>query len=211
MQWQPIATSYKGRKANSDSCFYFCACGAYRKLRNVRQIQKWRKKWLELLKSIWKKGVTWKDIHEDIVQILAEDSFWYATGTVGLWNSNGTGSLSPPKTSITDEQVDVIHRMILYDRCHPVQQIAKSMDINSDSVHTVLIEILKKCKWSIRWVPSFLRPQHKLKTIDISRSLLTHFQANPKNVHRTQVNQDKTSPRRDWNTLILHLSGGLSR
>ena len=86
----------------------------------------------------------------------------------GQWNSRGSGTEDDPqsghpKTSTTDEQLDAIY-MILEDRYITVQLITKS----TGSVHTVKAEILKMSKFSARWVPRMLRPEHKLKKVDIS-------------------------------------------
>ena len=43
-----------------------------------------------------------------------------------------------------------------------------------------------------RWVPRRLISEHQLKRVDISRILLTCFQANPKNFHHELTIQDET-------------------
>lgn len=123
-----------------------------------------------VIKYLQKKGMTPKEIHEDMVQTLAEDSPSYATvkkwaaefkrGRVSTEDDPRSGR---PKTSTTDEQVAAIHRMVLDDRRQTVQQIAKSIGISSGSVHAVLTDILGMSKLSARWVPRMLTPDQKLK------------------------------------------------
>ena len=99
-----------------------------------------------------KRGVTTKEIHGYIVQILAEDSPSYATeekraveflrGKDSTENDRQSGR---PKTSPTEEQVDDILRMVLYDRRLTVQQITKSIIIISGSAHTEAVKLALNC------------------------------------------------------------------
>ena len=91
-----------------------------------------------------------------------------------------------------DEQADAIHWIVLDDRLHTFQQIAKSIDINSDSVYTVLTEILGMSKLSARGFLKMLIPEDKLKRVDIYKTLLTCFQPNLKNFYCRLVTQDVT-------------------
>ena len=99
---------------------------------------------------------------------------------------------SHSKTSTTDDQVDAIHCIVLGDICLTVQQIVKSIGITSGSVHTVLTEILEMGKLSSRWFLRMLTSEHKTKRVDISWTLLTHSQANPKNFQDRLVTHNKT-------------------
>ena len=92
-----------------------------------------------------------------------------------------------PRTSTTDEQEDAIHCINPDDRWLTVEQIAKTMDISSRSVHRVLSDILGMIKLSAKWVPRMLTPEQKLKRADISRPLLTRFQSDPEDFHHRLV------------------------
>ena len=74
------------------------------------------------------------------------------------------------------------------DKRITVQQIAKSMHISSD---WLTLFLLKMGKLSPRCAPRTLMPDHKQKRVNISRTLLTRFQANPKNFYRRLITQDK--------------------
>ena len=120
------------------------------------------------------------------MQTLAEDFPSYATvkkwavefkrGRVSIEDDRWSGR---PKTSTTDVQVDAIHHMVLDDRRLTKEQIAKTVDISSGSVHSVLSNILGMSKLFARWIPRMLTPEQKLKRADISRALLTRFQSDP--------------------------------
>ena len=57
-----------------------------------------------------------------------------------------------PDISTPDKQVDAIHRRIFDDRHITVQQIAKTTDITSGSVHTVSTDVLGIRKLPTRWL-----------------------------------------------------------
>ena len=115
-------------------------------------------KWVRVVIKDSQKNDTLK-INEDIAYIFAENSSSYATlmwsieFKLGRDSIGGESRSGRPKNSITDEQVEPIHHIILDDRRFIGQQIAKSIGINSFSVHTVLTKILKMSKLSVRWVP----------------------------------------------------------
>ena len=66
------------------------------------------------------------------------------------------------------------------------------LEDNSGSVHSILTEILGMNKLFARWFSRMLTSEHKLEKVDISRTLLTRFQVNPKNFHRRLVTQDES-------------------
>ena len=97
-----------------------------------------------VIKYLPKKGMTSKEIYDDIVQIIAEDSFSYITvkrSTEEFKQSRNNAKIyllsGYPQKLTTDEKVDAIHCMILDDRRLILQQIAKFWGINSGPVHTV--------------------------------------------------------------------------
>ena len=117
-----------------------------------------------------------------MVLILAEGSPIYAT--MKKWatefkqsrdNTEDDPKSSYQKASTIDEQVDAIHHMVFDEGNLTGQQIAKLIGISSGLVHTVLTETLGMKKLSVRWVPRILTPKHKLKRVNISRTLLPWF------------------------------------
>ena len=83
------------------------------------------------MRDLQKKGMTPKEIHRDIVQILFDESTFYATERKRVvqfkWGRDTTDDdsrLGLPKTSTTDELVDGINRMVFDTRHLIVSQIA---------------------------------------------------------------------------------------
>ena len=124
--------------------------------------------------SSYKVSTKEKKIHDDMVQIFAED--FPSDATVKMW----------------DAEWVAINCMVWDERHLTVQQISKFIGISSDLVHTVLTVILQMSKLFARWVPRKQMPEHKLKRVNISRTLLIHFQSSCKDFHCTLVNQDET-------------------
>ena len=114
------------------------------------------------------KGMSPKEILEDMVQTLGEDSPSYST--IKKWAAEfkrGRDSTEDdprsgrPKTPTTDEQVDAIHRMVWDDRRLTVQQMAKTTGTSAGSVHASLTDTLGMSKLSARWEPRMLTPEQK--------------------------------------------------
>ena len=140
---------------------------------NLKMTKAWA-----IIKYLQKKDMIPTEIHENMVQIVAEDSSsyaimkkWAVNFKRGWDRINDDPRSGHPKTSITDEPVDAIHRMVLDEKRLTVQQIAKSIGISAGSVHTGLTEIFGMNKLSAKWVPRI--PSPLLKRVDISKTLLT--------------------------------------
>lgn len=78
------------------------------------------------------KCMTPKEIHEDVVKTLAEDSPFQAS--VNIWSvvvesTEDDSRSATPKTKNTAEQLDAIHRVVLDGRRLAAQWIAKSRGI----------------------------------------------------------------------------------
>ena len=96
------------------------------------------------------------------------------------------------KTSTTNEEVDALHHGVFDDWYLTDQQIDKPIGISSGLVHTVLTEILGMNKLSKSCDIRMLTPVDKLKRVDISKTVLIRFQANPKKFHHGLVTHDET-------------------
>uniref|UniRef100_A0A3B5BAW3 Mos1 transposase HTH domain-containing protein n=1 Tax=Stegastes partitus TaxID=144197 RepID=A0A3B5BAW3_9TELE len=152
-----------------------------------------------VIKDLHKKGMTAKEIHKNMRNALGEHSPCYST--VKKWVADfkrGRESTSDdprsgrPKSATTHGQVETIHLMVMNDRRVTVQHIAESMDISVGSVHAVLTDVLGMSKLSARWVPRMLTPDQRLRRMEISRTLLDRFQADPEKFIGRFVTQYET-------------------
>ena len=126
-------TSNKTRKTNSDFCFlfYFCVSDDHIKYAVVGKSQNRQNRGPSSHKVSAKKCMTPKEINEDIVLILSEDTSCYVTVKwVSEFKRGRDGTEDDPrsyrpKIITTEEQVDIIQRIILDDGRFTVQQICQ--------------------------------------------------------------------------------------
>ena len=76
-----------------------------------------------------------------------------------------------PKDVSTDENVEIIHNLVMCDRRRDLQSIASEVDISFGVVQTILTDILGMSKVSARWVPRMLTDDQKRSWVDISMYL----------------------------------------
>ena len=76
-----------------------------------------------------------------------------------------------PKDTSTDENVEIIHNLVMCDRRRDLQSIASEVDISFGVVQTILTDILGMSKVSARWVPRMLTDDQKRSWVDISMYL----------------------------------------
>ena len=152
-----------------------------------------------VIKYLLKKGMSPKEIHEDMVDTLGDDSPAYST--VKKWVAEfkrGRESVEDdarsgrPRTSTSDVQIDAVRNMVLADRRVTIQHIAETLGISFGSVQTILTGVLHMSKLSARWVPRMLNEEQKQKRLEISRQLLDRFRGDTAGFLKRFVTQDET-------------------
>ena len=83
-------------------------------------------------------GMNTKELHDDMVKKLCEDSpsyftvkKWVADFKLGIESTDDAPRSSHPKSATTDHQTEEIHHMVTNDRHVTVQQIADTIGIPS--------------------------------------------------------------------------------
>lgn len=123
------------------------------------------------------KNFTTEQIFKDLCETLGESAPPYST--VARWCAEfkrGRTSVKDdprsgrPSTSVTQEMVDKVEKIVLYDRRVTVRFIAEELKISSGSVHSILQDHLGMKKVSARWVPRMLMDAQKQTRLDISKS-----------------------------------------
>ena len=61
-----------------------------------------------------------------------------------------------PKEATTDENVEIVHSLVMCDRRRNLQDIASKVGISFGTVQSILTDILRMSKVSARWVPRML-------------------------------------------------------
>ena len=135
-----------------------------------------------------KKGLTPKDIHNDMVATLGKGAPSYAT--VKRWVvefKRGRQSLEDdphpgrPVTVATSEMVNKVHDIVMTDRRVTERYIASTFGISQERVHSILTEDLEMRKLSAHWVPRLLTVDQKHTRCTLSHTNLNFFEEDPAN------------------------------
>ncbi|UYV66543.1 hypothetical protein LAZ67_4002014 [Cordylochernes scorpioides] len=97
-----------------------------------------------------------------------------------------------PVESVTQENIDKIHDLVMLDRRMTVRQIEETLGIPKTTVDRIMREHLGLRKISARWVPKLLTPDQKAVRRKLSSDNLALFEANPVEFVNIFVTMDET-------------------
>ena len=102
-----------------------------------------------VIKYFCKRGMPPKGIHEDSMETLGKESPSYST--VKKWAAEfkrrresveDVGRSGRPKDATADENVKVVHTLVLCDRTRDLRSIASEVGIRFGAVQSILTDIL---------------------------------------------------------------------
>ena len=152
-----------------------------------------------VIQYLYKKGLTPKDIHNDMVALLGKDAPSYAT--VKRWvvefkrsRQSVEDDTCPgrPVTVAMPEMVNKVHDIVMTDRRVTERYIASTVGISQVRVHSILTEDLEMRKLSARWVPRLRTVDQKHTRRTLSRTNLNLFEEDPANFLKRFVTTDET-------------------
>ncbi|UYV72817.1 hypothetical protein LAZ67_10000876 [Cordylochernes scorpioides] len=88
---------------------------------------------------------------------------WVAAFKLGRINTEDEHGPGRPVKSVTQENIDKIHYLVMLDRRMTVRQIEETLGIPKTTVDRIMREHLGLRKLSARWVPKLLTPDQKAK------------------------------------------------
>ncbi|UYV80494.1 hypothetical protein LAZ67_19000324 [Cordylochernes scorpioides] len=97
-----------------------------------------------------------------------------------------------PVESVTQENIDKIHDLVMLDRRMTVRQIGETLGIPKTTVDRIMREHLGLRKISARWVPKLLTSDQKAVRRKLSSDNLALFEANPEEFVNRFVTMDET-------------------
>ncbi|UYV68023.1 DAGLA [Cordylochernes scorpioides] len=129
-------------------------------------------------------------IYRYFVQVLKEDkkqeSSKMETNEIRavikyLWRISTEDEHRPgrPVESVTQENIEKIHDLVMLDRRMTVRQIEETLGIPKTTVFRIMREHLGLRKLSARWVPKLLTPDQKAVRRKLSSDNFALFEANP--------------------------------
>lgn len=152
-----------------------------------------------VIKYLFLKKMSTKEIFSDIQQTLGNDALPYST--VAYWVAEfkrGRSSCKDdprsgrPSTSITEENVKKVEKLVLDDRRITIKYLAKILKISFGSIQSILTDSLGFKKVSARWVPRMLTEENKNRRLEISKRNLEMFQRDSDQFCRRVVTMDET-------------------
>ena len=139
----------------------------------------------EVIKYFCKKGMPPKEIREDFMETLGKESpsysseKWAAEFKRGREGIEDDGRSGRPKDATADENVKVVHTLVMSDRRRDLRSIASEVAISFGAVQSILSDILGMSKVSARWVPRMMNDDQKRIQLVISRYLLSCHEDDP--------------------------------
>ncbi|GFU77547.1 histone-lysine N-methyltransferase SETMAR [Trichonephila clavipes] len=84
------------------------------------------------------------------------EKFWAAEFKCGCKSLRGDERLGNPNTATTDENIAIVHQMVLNDHRIKAREVAEAMNVSKERVCHILNQHLGMRKLPARWVPCFL-------------------------------------------------------
>lgn len=97
-----------------------------------------------------------------------------------------------PKTSVTDENVSAVEKLILEDRRSTVRDMAAKLGISVGSIEQIMHERLGYRKISARWVPRLLNFEQKFTRWEVCTRLLQRYEEEGENLLHRIFTTDET-------------------
>ena len=152
-----------------------------------------------VIQYLHKKGLTPKDIHNDMVATLGKDApsyakmkSWVAEFKRGRQSLEDDPRPGRPVNVATPEMVNKVHDIIMIDRRVTERYIASTVGISQERVHSILTDDLEMRKLSARWVPRLLTVDQKHTRRTLSRTNLNLFEEDSANFLQRFVTMDET-------------------
>lgn len=152
-----------------------------------------------VIKYLWQKGLSTKEIHKDMIKTLGESAVsyslvkkWVAEFKRGRDSINDDDIPGRPISVRNAETIAKVHDLIMADRRLSIRFIASEVGVSHTTVLAILKEDLAMRKLSARWVPKLLTVDQKRIRLNMSRDNLARFNADPEDFLYRFVTMDET-------------------
>ncbi|UYV75970.1 hypothetical protein LAZ67_13001971 [Cordylochernes scorpioides] len=152
-----------------------------------------------VIKYLCKKGMSQKEIYEDMVDTLRKDApsystvkKWVAAFKLGRISTEEEYRPGRPVESVIQENIYKMHDLVMLDRRMTVRQIEETFGNPKTTVDRIMREHLGLRKLSARWVPKLLTLDQKAVRRKLSSDNLSLFEANPEEFVNRFVTMNET-------------------
>ena len=151
------------------------------------------------IKYLLKKGLSPKEIHNEIKSTLGVDSQSKAT-IYNLVNHFRFGRVTvrdmprpgKPKYATDEFSVKAVSAMVMRERRFTVQFIGETLKMCPTSVYSIITQDLMMKKVAARWVPKLLSDEQKQERVRLARQSLRLYEANEDEYLARFVTMDET-------------------
>lgn len=152
-----------------------------------------------VIKYLFLKGLSGKQIHEDMQETMKDECPSYATvknwvakfkrGDYGVEDEARSGR--PPEVT-TPENIEAVHELILKDRRISITSIEKELNISYARVQNIIHAELGMKKLSAKWVLKCLSNEQKKARVEASKGILKFFRQDKAGFLDRIVTMDET-------------------
>ncbi|UYV66407.1 K02A2.6-like [Cordylochernes scorpioides] len=142
-----------------------------------------------VIKYLCKKGMLPMEIFEGMVDTLREDApsyspvkKWVAAFKLARISTEDEHRPGGPVESVTQENIDKIHVLVMLDRRMTVRRIEETLGIPKTTVDRIMREHLGLRELSARWVPKLLTPDQKAVRKIYFRTILRYLKPIQRNL-----------------------------
>jgi histone-lysine N-methyltransferase SETMAR len=139
-----------------------------------------------VIKFFTRKGLNATDIHKELDSVYGDSAPSYRT--VAKWVAEfkdpergfeDAPRSGRPSTTVTDENIQAIERIVMRDRQISVRRVANELGISKTRVHEIMDNHLGMSKVCTRWVPKLLTPVQRINRVECCQELLQESEEDP--------------------------------
>ncbi len=151
-----------------------------------------------VIKFFTRKGLNATEINKELDNIYKDSAPSYRT--VARWVAKfkdpargfeDASRIGRPSTTITDENIKAIERIVMRDRQISVRRVAYELGIPKTNVHETMNNHLGMKKVCTRWIPTLLTSFQHANRVDCCQELLEESEADPFNFFDRIVTGDE--------------------
>ncbi len=139
-----------------------------------------------VIKFFTRKGLNATEIHKELDNVYKDSAPSYRT--VAKWVAEfkdpergfeDAPRSGRPSTTVTDENIQTVERIVMRDRQISVCRVANELGISKTRVHEIMNNHLGMSKVCTRWVPKLLTPLQRINRVECCQELLQESEADP--------------------------------